>query len=265
MLRRTNLLSLAIAALLLAGCGQARPPAAAMPAAAGGSLRAKLADEFARTRLEDGRTVAEALAEPEAAPLRPKPGANPVVLIPGYLDLEVYFFRIKRRLHAQGLETTYLDLFPNMSNIKEAAGKLAARVAEVRSRTGAAKVDIVGHSMGGLIARYYIQELGGLGTVDRLVTIATPHHGTIVANLGPGSGADQMLPGSAFLQALNAGDETPGDIRYVSIRGGLDEIVIPHDSPILDGAENHFIRFAAHGSILVQNSTMKLMERSLAR
>ncbi|MFN3429081.1 MAG: alpha/beta fold hydrolase [Candidatus Sericytochromatia bacterium] len=207
--------------------------------------------------------VAEGAAEP-AAPTAAAKG-NPVILVPGFLDLEVYFALIKKRLRAQGRDTTYLDLFPNVADIRAQAASLKKLVAEVKARTGAKQVDIVAHSMGGLISRHYIKELAGEGHVERLVMLATPNHGTIVSFLAPTAGAKQMHPGSDFLNGLNAGDETHGRVKYTSIRGGLDEIVIPHSSPILEGAENHYTRFAAHGSIMVDPPAWRFLDAALKK
>ena len=239
-----------------------------LPAA---ELRAKEAAAFAAAAEQHAPDLAQTLSaqvaegSAEAAASTGAAKGNPVILVPGFLDLEVYFALIKKRLRAQGRDTTYLDLFPNVADIRGQAASLKKLVAEVKSRTGAKQVDIVAHSMGGLISRHYIKELAGEGHVERLVMLATPNHGTIVSFLAPTAGAKQMHPGSDFLTGLNAGDETYGRVKYTSIRGGLDEIVIPHDSPILEGAENHYTRFAAHGSIMVDPPAWRFLDAALKK
>jgi triacylglycerol esterase/lipase EstA (alpha/beta hydrolase family) len=190
---------------------------------------------------------------------------NPVLLVPGYLDLKAYFARVDRRVKALGRDTTYVALFPNIGDIRVAAGVLRAQVEEVKARTGARKVDIVAHSEGGLIARYFVQRLEGDLVVERLVTLATPYHGTVVGYLGPGLGAKQMRPGSEFLNDLNSPDQAPAGIKVTSIRAGLDEIIIPHDSPILEGAENHLVQVAEHASIFFDNKALAYVEAGLQR
>jgi triacylglycerol lipase len=196
---------------------------------------------------------------------------NPVIFVPGYLDLPLYFAVLTHHLADEGRQTTTLNLFPNVGDITVAATALAKEVQQVKAQTGASKVDLVGHSMGGLIARYYLKNLNGAVNIAHLVQFSSPNHGTLISYLGPGSGADEMHPGSVFLNALNAGSETPdnykstpGGIRYTSIRGGLDEIVIPHDSPILEGAANFLVPTAMHGSILISPTAMSEMDGGLA-
>lgn len=189
---------------------------------------------------------------------------NPVVLIPGYMDSLYLFYFIRKKLEGQGRSVAYMVLFPNVGDITVASAKLQATVAELKTRTGAPKVDLVAHSMGGLISRHYLQERRGLGEIERLVTIATPHHGTIMSKMSPTKGAQQMNPGSPFLKALNANDETPGDVKYTSIRGSMDEVVVPHTSPILDGAKNLEVKFAMHGTILAAPSTWNHVKEALS-
>lgn len=237
------------------------------------SARARVALEFEEALEASGEApnagLAEALLEDAAEappPVAPGPAKlNPVVLVPGYLDFEFFFHVIRKKLLAQGRTVVYLDLWPNMGDIKVKATALKNTVAELKAKTGARQVDVIGHSMGGLITRYYIQELGGLDQLERLITLATPHHGTIVSYLGPSKGASQMHPGSDFLKALNANDESPGPIKYTSIRAGLDEIVIPHSSPIQEGAENHLARFAMHGTIFIDKTAWKHLDEALRK
>ena len=103
--------------------------------------------------------------------------------------------------------------------------------------TGADRVDIVAHSQGGLIGRYFVKNLGGDAAVDSLVSLAAPHYGTRAANvadvLGFGSCAgivacEQMAVGSTFLTQLNEGDDTIGDVVYTNIVTRFDEVVVPY-------------------------------------
>jgi triacylglycerol esterase/lipase EstA (alpha/beta hydrolase family) len=121
-------------------------------------------------------------------------------------------------------------------------------VAGVRDRTGAAKVDLVGHSEGGLVSRQYVKFEGGSSTVDSLVTLGTPNNGTAVANIinfiGAGNclgivACQQMAIGSDFLAELNAGDDTIGSVRYTNLYTALDELVRPVENAAMrDGATN---------------------------
>lgn len=118
------------------------------------------------------------------------------------------------------------------------AGSIRDRVDSVRAATGWDKVDLVTFSMGSLSSRYYIRNLGGVTRVDAWVSIAGPNHGTITAEQCSFTPCIEMRPGSAFLSALNAGDETPGEVRYATWWSPCDQTVIPNESTILDGATN---------------------------
>lgn len=119
------------------------------------------------------------------------------------------------------------------------ANQFAGYVDEVLARTGASKVDVVTHSMGGLSTRYYLKNLGGTGKVDDWVSIGGPNHGTNAAWVCPQTSCKDMQPGSGFLTDLNAGDETPGGTNYGTFWSSCDEVIYPQTSTILDGAANH--------------------------
>lgn len=121
--------------------------------------------------------------------------------------------------------------------IEESAEQLRRFVAKVRKATGAAKVEVVGHSQGGMMPRYWIKNLGGAAVVEDLVGLAPSNHGTTVqGSFGFGEwcvACDQQQAGSEFLTALNAGDETPGRVDYTQVVTALDEVVVPYTSGFL--------------------------------
>jgi pimeloyl-ACP methyl ester carboxylesterase len=91
---------------------------------------------------------------------------------------------------------------------------------------GGGRIDLVAHSMGGLVARFYLQLLGGARRVDRLVTLGTPHHGTHAATFIPSALVRQLLPGSPFLQHLNA-QPPPDGVETTSLVAGRDLLIQP--------------------------------------
>lgn len=90
-----------------------------------------------------------------------------------------------------------------------------------------AKLVLVGHSLGGLIARWYVQELGHADRVERLVTIATPHSGTVNARFAPLPVAPALLPGSSVIQRLAATADVARAIPHTTIVAGEDRLVAP--------------------------------------
>jgi triacylglycerol esterase/lipase EstA (alpha/beta hydrolase family) len=127
------------------------------------------------------------------------------------------------------------------------AHELAAFVDRVRSATGAAEVDIVGHSQGGMMPRYYLRFLDGAAKVNRLVALAPSNHGTTVDGLaalpgvpqlltaGLGPSVEDQIAGSAFLTKLNVGGDTVPGVRYTVIESAYDEVVTPYTSAFLAG------------------------------
>jgi pimeloyl-ACP methyl ester carboxylesterase len=100
---------------------------------------------------------------------------------------------------------------------------------ELEAHVRGGRIDLVAHSMGGLVARFYLQELGGARRADRLITLATPHRGTHAANFIPSALVRQLLPDGPFIRHLNALPAPPG-LRVTSIVAGRDLLVQPVDS-----------------------------------
>ena len=121
--------------------------------------------------------------------------------------------------------------------IEESAQQLDVFVDEVLAATGAAKVQVVGHSQGGMMPRYWIKNLGGEPLVEDLVGLVPSNHGTTVTQgRSSGSGCvscDQQAAGSDFLTALNSPDETPGAVDYTQVTTRYDEVVVPYSSAFL--------------------------------
>ena len=129
---------------------------------------------------------------------------------------------------------TYNTSQSNATTAKEVASK----VSEILKSSGATQVDLITHSMGALSTRYYVKNLGGESKVEDWVSLGGPNHGTTLANWCGESSCVEMRPKSTFLNQLNAGDETPGAVRYGTWWSPCDEIINPHTSVILTGATN---------------------------
>lgn len=147
-----------------------------------------------------------------------------------------------------------VPLFNALGPIDKSAEQLQVFVDKVLAATGAAKADLVGHSQGGLMPRYYLKFLGGAAKVNTFVGIAPDNHGTTLDGLTnllpyfPGAEdllsavtpalADQIV-GSAFLTKLNAGGDTVPGVHYTVIATKYDEVVTPYRSQFLTGSDVH--------------------------
>lgn len=142
------------------------------------------------------------------------------------------------------------------SNETSAAG-LRSFVNSVRSRTGAARVDIVNHSMGGLVSNWYLKQLGGQQYVAHLASVAVANHGTTyAAGCIVLPSCIEMYPGSLFLTRLNSGDETPGNTAYRTWHSACDGIIIPYTSTRLSGATNTNVACQTHIGFLGDTSVL---------
>lgn len=161
---------------------------------------------------------------------------NPVVLVHGFTGSPSSMATLKSRFEAAGRQAFSIDL-PSENNVTNAQA-LATFVNNVKAQTGAAKVDLVGHSMGGLSTRYYLKSLGGTANVSEYVSLGTPQYGVWSACVLPTNYGGQMCPWSSFLSGLNSGDDTPGSVIYTTIYSTGDELV-PNSSSRLDGGACH--------------------------
>ena len=190
-----------------------------------------------------------------ASPGRESARANhhdPILFVHGYTSNAATWDLMKSRFLADGWESNYLYAYTFSSTKSNAsiAQDVAARVNEIKAATGAAKVDIISHSMGGLSSRYYLKNLGGTANVDDWVSLAGPNHGTTWAyGCFFFSPCNQMLPGSSFLNQLNSGDETPGAVNYGTWWSNCDELINPDTSTILSGATNTNVGCLSHSGV----------------
>lgn len=183
--------------------------------------------------------VHAATARGEAHPATALPVATavapPVVLLHGFIDNRSVFVVLRRALTRRGhrhLES--LNYSPLTRDIRTAAELLGRHVEEICARTGHSRVDVVGHSLGGLIARYYVQRLGSDRRVRTLVTLGTPHGGTAAV---PGAGIHpivrQMRGGSSVIEELRG--PAPGcRTRFVSFWSELDQVMVPVRTACVD-------------------------------
>lgn len=197
-----------------------------------------------------------------AAPAGP-PAVQRVVLVHGFLETGVSFKVLKKRLEKRGVECFTPRLQPS-----DGRGGLEAIAAglkrDIDARFGTREpISIVAFSMGGLVSRHYLQNLGGAARCENLITIASPHNGTEVAKLYPSLGAEQMRPHSEFLAKLHATQDKLGKMPLVSYRTPLDLVILPATSSIWDRAENLSIPVLLHPLMLSSHCVLSDIERRL--
>ncbi|HEY5921037.1 MAG TPA: alpha/beta fold hydrolase [Kofleriaceae bacterium] len=151
-------------------------------------------------------------------------GPRPIIVIHGYAMNRANFVPLAFRLARVGLGPIFGFEYWTLGRVAAGARQLAWFVEQVQAATGSPQVDIIGHSMGGVVGRYYVQLLGGDGAVAHLVTLGSPHIGTDVSELGIGHPARELVIGSTLVQRLAAAP-APLDTRVTMIFSHADALV----------------------------------------
>ena len=195
----------------------------------------------------------------------PTAAALPIVLIHGVLVNDGVWLAFRRHFASHGIGPVYtMNYGPPLGDVEGFARQLAAKIDAVRAATGAGRVALIGHSMGGLVARAYLRQFGS-ERVARLVTIGTPHHGSILAWTFPGRCLAQMHPGNPWLAELNRREGTPLPVPITAIWSRHDSMVAPQASAMLAGAENVAVVGIGHNALLRDRGVMETVAREIAK
>ena len=193
---------------------------------------------------------------------------TPIVLMHGVFDNRSIFTLLRRGLRRRGFGTTYaLNYSPLTDDIRSVAVRLGDLVEEVCEETGHDQVHVVGHSMGGLIGRYLVQRLGGDERIHTLVTLGTPHQGTLPAHLVPHPVARQMRIGGDVVTEL--AEPAPGcQTRMLAVWSDIDQLVFPQRNARIDHPDlrsrNVLVRGVGHLSLPVDGRVIHEIGSTLA-
>jgi triacylglycerol lipase len=185
----------------------------------------------------------------------PQTTPGPVLLVPGYGGNLGSLRPLAAALASAGRTAVIVEpVGDGTGDLGKQADHLAEVAEGVRDDAGAASVDVVGYSAGGVVARLWVRDRGGAGVARRILTLGSPHHGTSQAAVGAefaggcSEACQQLVPDSDLLRRLNAGDETPAGPLWVTVRSTSDQVVTPVDSAALDGALNVLVQDVCPGS-----------------
>src|SRR3569833_19424 len=174
-------------------------------------------------------------------------GPRPIIVLHGYAMNRANFTVLAYRLRKAGLGPIYGFEYWTLGRVAAGARQLGWFVDEVREATGADKVDLIGHSMGGVVARYYAALAGGHTGVDHLITIGSPHAGTDVGRFGIGHPARELVLGSKLIQWMQA---APVATKLTTILSEGDALVPASQQPELPGAERIVYADLGHVAML---------------
>ena len=193
---------------------------------------------------------------------------TPILLLHGWVDNRSIFTLLRRHLLRRGFGRVVTMNYSILTHdVPKAAARLAQVVERLCEETGYERVHVVGHSMGGLVARYYVQRLGGDARVHTLATLGTPHAGTVAARLMVGRAVAQLRPGSPVIREL-AEPAHGCRTRFVALWSDLDAMVVPKHSARLDHPDlrvrNVFVRGVGHLSLPIDGRVVREIVNAFA-
>jgi triacylglycerol lipase len=194
---------------------------------------------------------------------------TPILLVHGMADNRSIFTLLRRGLLRRGFgRVLTVDYSPLTTDVRAAAADLADHVEQLVADSGYERLHVIGHSLGGLIARYYVQRLGGHERVHTLVTLGTPHGGTLPAHLLPATLGRQLRPGSALLREL--AEAAPGvGTRFVAYWSDLDQLIVPKRNARIVHPDlrvrNELVRRVGHMSLPIDPRVVHGISTQLAQ
>jgi len=173
----------------------------------------------------------------------------PVLLLHGLFHNRACWLWTRYRLRRRGLRNVYTINLPPWYELEELTERVSRKVDELRHASGCERVHLVGHSMGGMIARNFVQLRGGAPKVANCILLAAPNHGSKLAPFALTPLGKLLLPGSDFLQQL-ATAPLPSSVRFTAVSSRHDNMVIPYQSAQLQEAGNVELTGMGHMSLL---------------
>ncbi|GAB4336877.1 MAG: hypothetical protein Kow0099_10060 [Candidatus Abyssubacteria bacterium] len=194
-----------------------------------------------------------------------RPGERPVILCHGYKHNRSGFLLMRHRLKRAGWNNVITPNFrPASATVPHFAEQLAETVQSAISETAVERVDLIGHSMGGLVIRYYLDRLGGAAHVRTAITLGSPHGGTKMAALGLFKSARQFRTDSQLIRELNLSSPSEA-VRMLAIWSEFDNIVLPPQNALLPAPyENFMVGNVGHIALLFSGRVFDKIARTLS-
>jgi len=186
----------------------------------------------------------------------------PIILLHGLFQNRSCLFWLQHRLKASGYRQVISINTPPWRDIEALSEELAKKVDELRIHSKCEKVILIGHSMGGLIARNYVQSRGGATHVKAMVTLGSPHQGSKLAPFALSTMGKSLLPGSEFLTRINS-TPWPQETAATSIYTRYDNIVLPAESAKMTGARHIELDGMGHTALLFHPRSLQTVVEAL--
>jgi pimeloyl-ACP methyl ester carboxylesterase len=193
---------------------------------------------------------------------------TPILLVHGLVDNRSIFTLLRRALRRRGFgRVLTLNYSPFTQDVREAAARLERLVETTCEETGYERVHVVGHSLGGVIARYYVQRMGGDARVHTLCTLGSPHAGTVAARLLPQRLVRQLRPDSPLMAEL-AQPAPECRTRFIAFWSDLDQMIVPKRAARIDhpdlAVRNVLLRGVGHMSLPIDGRVVHEIATVLA-
>jgi pimeloyl-ACP methyl ester carboxylesterase len=192
---------------------------------------------------------------------------QPLLLIHGLVCNRGYWFWFRRRLEQRGHCVYTVDCTPPFTQIANYAPQLARAIDEILQATGAKQLVLIGHSMGGLISRAYLDQFGA-DKVAHVITLGTPHLGTWMTRLGVGPNVRNMAEDSPWLAGLRereAARSTQPYAKFTCLYTYHDNLVTPQNNATLPGAAQIALSGIGHLSLALSSGVVKRVLSVLER
>ena len=194
--------------------------------------------------------------------------ATPIVLIHGIVDNHTIFALLRRHLLRRGFgRVRTFSYSPITVDVRRTAERLGAEIEQLCEESGYERIHVIGHSLGGLIARYYVQRLGGDERVHTCVTLGSPHQGTQTARLLPWPLVRQLRPSSDLMAELD--EPAPGcRTRFLVFYSDVDQLIVPQRRARIDHPDLHArnvrIRGVGHLSLPIDGDVVHRISSALS-
>jgi pimeloyl-ACP methyl ester carboxylesterase len=194
---------------------------------------------------------------------------TPILLVHGVVDNRSIFTVLRRALRRRGFGRVWTMNYHVLTHdLRAAATRLEQTVESICHQTGYERIHVIGHSMGGLIARYYVQRMGGDARVHTLVTLGSPHAGTRAARLIPGGVFRQLRPDSDIVQELTR-PAPECRTRFLCFWSDLDALMVPKQAARIEHPDlpvrNVFVRGVGHMSLPIDTRVTREIAATLAQ
>lgn len=188
---------------------------------------------------------------------------RPILFIHGILHNKSAFFPLKQRLASRGWHHfREINLLTSLHSVEKLAKRVEKEVDKIREEYETDQIDIVAHSMGGIVTRYYLHCLGGENKIKNCITLGTPHQGSDWSSLSPLSHHRELHPKSKLMKTLNSAPALQRT-RAVSVFGSLDILMRPKNTAFWEGARTIELEGVGHAGLLYSKKVAQIITSHL--